>query len=231
MTSSILITGASRGIGLALARCFTAAGWRVYAGCRSPETATELAAQAQRADGRLTVHPLDVGKSAQRAAMAAAVGPGLDVLVNNAGVWGQLPSEFGNTDADAWQRGFATNTIAPMLMMEAFADSLGASARPRIVNVTSRMGSIADNSSGGSYAYRASKAALNAITRSAAIDLGKRGIIVVCAHPGWVRTAMGGDAAPLDVAQSADGLFRLTERLGPADSGAFFNVDGTHLDW
>lgn len=227
----VLITGASRGIGLALAERFLAGGWRVFAACRAPERAAELAALAERAGGALSVHPLEVTRADQREALREAVGSKLDVLMNNAGTWGQLPSEFGDTGREAWLQGFDTNVIAAMQMMETFAGALAASGRGRILNVTSRMGSIADNDSGGCYAYRAAKAALNAVTRSAALDLRPRGIAVACVHPGWVRTQMGGASAPLAPAESAAGLVALAGALTVDGAGRFYNHDGGELPW
>ncbi|MCC7411714.1 MAG: SDR family oxidoreductase [Gammaproteobacteria bacterium] len=232
MNGTVLVTGAGRGLGLGFVRSFDADGWRVYATCRTPEAASELARLAAASNGRVSVLPLDVTNAAQIRAVAAIAGAEpLDILVNSAGTWGQEHSRFGTTDSEAWLQAFRVNTIAPLKLMEALVDGLAASRRRLVFNVSSRMGSIADNDAGGGYTYRSSKAALNAVVRSAAIDLAGRGIVVVAVHPGWVRTAMGGPSASLSVSDSVARMRALMDRIGPADSGCFFHCDGYALPW
>lgn len=228
MSATVLITGAGRGIGLALAREYLEAGWRVYACARSPEKAPALNALAAAAQGRLSVHPLDVTDARHIAVLA---GTPLDVLINNAGVYGGQRQGFGETDEQAWLDCLRTNLIAPMKMMEALVEQVAASERRIMACLSSKMGSMAENRSGGAYLYCSSKAALNAVVASAAIGLAPRGIIAVALHPGWVRTDMGGPEAPLDPQQSAGRLRRLLERIGPADSGRLLDIDGRIIPW
>ncbi|SFM24572.1 Short-chain dehydrogenase [Ectothiorhodospira mobilis] len=231
MTETVLITGASRGIGLELTRQFAQAGARVIAACRHPERAPELNRLAADTQGRVSVQPLDVTQPAQVAALAAVMqGLALDILINNAGAFGPV-APFGETDEAAWIETFRINTVAPLKLMEALADSVAASERRLMVNMTSKMGSIADNRSGGLYIYRSTKAALNAVVASAAHDLRPRGITVVAQHPGWVRTDMGGPNGEISVQESATALRGIFARLGPDDSGRFIDIDGGDIPW
>jgi NAD(P)-dependent dehydrogenase (short-subunit alcohol dehydrogenase family) len=232
MTDKVLITGANRGIGLEMARQYAAEGWRVYACCRQPERAPALSRLAADTAGRLSIHPLDVTNAAQVAALPAVLGDdSLDLLINNAGIYGQDDAGFGNTDVAAWLRTFEVNAIAPLKMMEALVDAVARSRRRVMACVSSKMGSMADNRSGGSYVYRSSKAALNAVVMSAAVDLRHRGIAVVALNPGWVKTDMGGPNAEITVAESVTALRTLLDRVGPADSGRFIDVDGSTIPW
>jgi NAD(P)-dependent dehydrogenase (short-subunit alcohol dehydrogenase family) len=154
----------------------------------------------------------------------------IDLLINNAGVGGP-DDEFGKTPANDWLEVLRVNTIAPLHVVEQFIGNLEAGQRRLIVNITSKMGSIADNSSGGSYIYRTSKAALNMVAKSMAQDLRGRRMIVVVFHPGWVKTDMGGAHALIPPKVSVAGMRAKIAALTPADSGKFFNYDGQPLPW
>lgn len=232
MADSVLITGANRGIGLEFVRQFLTEGWQVYATCRQPERADALNRLAETTGARLQVQPLDVTNDRQIENLRALVGQApLDILINNAGTYGQKNGGFGATDAKAWEQAMRVNVIAVMKMMEAFADSVARSQHRIIANISSKMGSMANNGSGGSYVYRSSKAALNAITVSAARDLISRGISVVALHPGWVRTDMGGPNALIDVEQSVTGLRQVIAALSPEQSGTFLDFKGQVIPW
>lgn len=232
MTGTVLVTGAGRGLGLGFARHYAARGWRVLAGCRAPEDARDLARLAQASQGRVSVTPLDVTRAAHVANAAALVADApLDLLISNAGIWGQERSRFGATDEEAWMDAFRVNCIAPIRLLEACAGALERAPRGLAAHLTSRMGSIADNAIGGYYTYRSSKAALNAAVRSAAIDLRPRGVTAIVVHPGWVRTDMGGPGATLSVEESVGAMAALFARVTPADSGRFFHCDGSELPW
>jgi NAD(P)-dependent dehydrogenase (short-subunit alcohol dehydrogenase family) len=225
--SAILITGANRGIGLAFAGRAAADGWRVIATCRDPAKADALNALA----GDVSVHRLDVADPGAIAALGAALaGQALDILLNNAGIYGLQARSFGALDPDAWIETLRVNTLAPVLMTERFIDHLAQGRRRLVVNISSRMGST-DEAPGDYYAYRSSKAALNNATANLAVDLAGRGIAVVVFHPGWVRTAMGGSAAPLDPDQAVAEMWRVIGGLSLADSGAFFDHDGSVIPW
>ena len=154
----------------------------------------------------------------------------IDLLINNAGLL-EASSSFGKVDYDEWLEIFQVNSMAPLRLAERFVDHVAGSDLKLIVNVSSTMGSIGENDSGGSYIYRSSKAALNMVTRSLAIDLAPRGITVIAVHPGWVRTDMGGKDGRLSPEEAAADLRRLFGDLRPEDSGTFINHDGRRIGW
>jgi NAD(P)-dependent dehydrogenase (short-subunit alcohol dehydrogenase family) len=229
--SSVLITGANRGLGLEFVKQYQADGWRVYACCRKPGNATDLAALVDGSSGRVSVHALDVADHGAIDALAKELeGEALDVLLNNAGAFGDRAG-FGSSDYDTWTRMFQVNSLGPMKMAEAFVPHVERGERKVIASVTSKMGSIGDNTSGSYYIYRSTKAALNMITKSMALDLGGRGISAVVLHPGWVKTDMGGMSAPLDPPQSVSGMRKVLSGVSLETSGTFFNYDGTTIPW
>lgn len=230
MSKSILITGANRGIGLELARRFAAEGWQVEACCRNPAQADELQALAR--DSEVQVHRLDVTDAGQVRELAAALeGRPLDILLNNAGLFGPKQQGFGQTDAVQWLEVFHVNVVALQKLAEALVENLSGSTHRLIANMGSQLGSIGDNSSGGMYLYRTAKAAVSMLTRCQACDLRERGIAAVVLHPGWVRTRMGGDQAPVAPAESAQGLYDVLTRLTLEDSGRFLTFAGEELPW
>jgi NAD(P)-dependent dehydrogenase (short-subunit alcohol dehydrogenase family) len=175
---------------------------------------------------------LDVTDPASvKAAAAELDGQAIDLLLNNAGVGGARGQTVGNIDYAAWAKVLDVNTMGPLRVAEAFVDHVARSERKLIVTLTSGMGSIADNTSGGAFAYRSSKAAVNMVVRSLAIDLAPRGITCVVVNPGWVRTDMGGSHATLTPAESVKRLRDLIETLGPSQSGQFYNHDGREYPW
>ena len=225
--STVLITGANRGIGLEFARQYAEAGYRVHAACRAPGSADALAALGER----VTPHALDVTDHAGIEALAAGLkNEAIDILINNAGIYGEA-QDFGKIDYAVWERVMRVNTLAPLKMAECFLPHLEAGKMKMIASITSRMGSIAENDSGGVYIYRASKAALNAAARSLAVDLAPRAITVIVFHPGWVKTDMGGAGALIDAETSVAGMRAVIEGAGPKDSGRFFAYDGAEVPW
>jgi NAD(P)-dependent dehydrogenase (short-subunit alcohol dehydrogenase family) len=229
---STLITGANRGLGFEFARQYSADGWQVYAACRNPQSASELRRLADASDDKLQILALDViDPVSVQAAAAKLDGQTIDLLLNNAGIGGPRGQGVGNIDYEAWAKVLDVNTMGPLRVSEAFVDHVAQSERKLIVTITSGMGSLADNTSGGAYAYRSSKAAVNMVMRSLAIDLAPRGIACVVINPGWVLTDMGGPHATLTTAESVKKLRRLIETLGPGQSGKFFNYDGREYAW
>jgi NAD(P)-dependent dehydrogenase (short-subunit alcohol dehydrogenase family) len=227
-----LITGANRGLGLEFARQYLANGWQVYAACRDPESASELRRLADGSGQKLLIIGLDVTDPLSiKAAAAELAGRAIEVLLNNAGVGGVRGQTIGNIDYKAWAKVLDVNTLGPMRVAEAFVDNVARSERKLIVTIISGMGSIADNTSGGAFAYRSSKAAVNMVMRSLAIDLAPRGITCVVVNPGWVQTDMGGSPATLTPAESVTRLRRFIDTLGPGQSGRFFNYDGREYAW
>jgi NAD(P)-dependent dehydrogenase (short-subunit alcohol dehydrogenase family) len=229
---TVLVTGANRGLGLEFVRQYAADGWKVLAGCRDPGAATALGELAAAAGGRVRVLALDVTDTAGvRACAGSLAGEPVDVLVNNAGVGSPKGQRLGGLDYAAWARVLDANTLGPMRVVEAFLENVARGGERKVVTLTSAMGSIADNASGGSYAYRSSKAAVNIVMKSLSIDLAPRGITCVVVHPGWVRTDMGGPGGKLDPPESVAALRRLIAGLEPQDSGRFFNYDGKTYPW
>ncbi len=230
-TPTVLITGANRGIGLALARGYLAEGWRVHACCRQPGKAKDLKALQAGAGERVAIHRLDVTDGLKVANLSRELAEAaIDLLINNAGVSGPRGG-FGETDFDRWQPVFSVNTFAPLRVAERFVEQVARSERKLIVNISSKMGSIGANVSSDSIIYRASKTALNQVSKCLAMALAPRGITVVLFHPGWVSTDMGGPEAPVTPADSAAGIRAVIARATPGDNGRFFNYDGEELPW
>jgi NAD(P)-dependent dehydrogenase (short-subunit alcohol dehydrogenase family) len=216
---AVLITGANRGIGLEFARQFKADGWDVVATVR--ESSPELDALDVRVE-TLDMRDLDaVASFGERL-------DSLDLLIANAGTYGPRSPHTG-ADGQEWLQTFAVNTVAPYLLAQSVLPLVSRS-NGKLIAITSKMGSVDDNRSGGYIAYRSSKSALNMAWRSLAID--NRGK-VICAvlHPGWVQTRMGGRSAPTTTEQSVSGMRRVIERLGPDQSGGFFAYDGKEIPW
>ena len=234
---TVLVTGASRGIGLEFVRQYAEQGWSVLACCRNPAAA--LALQAIASAGRsICAHPLDVSDLEAIDGLAKNLrGQPIDVLINNAGLYGPRagvdhdPGQlFGHMDFAKWRQLFNVNTIAPFKMAEAFVEHVAASEQRKIVAITSRMASIAETS-GSFHAYRTTKAALNMAMASLARDLAPRGIRIGLYSPGWVRTDMGGSKAPQRVEESVHGLRQRIAELDDASSGRFLTYDGKPLPW
>jgi NAD(P)-dependent dehydrogenase (short-subunit alcohol dehydrogenase family) len=227
---TVLVTGAGRGLGLEFTRQYASDGWRVAACCRNPAAALELAKLAGETGGRVTVYALDVVDHAgiDRLSRELDATP-IDVLINNAGIGGN--QRFGQSDYDAWVQTFRVNTLGAMKMAEAFVKQVAASNEKKIVTLTSVMGSISQNDTGGMYGYRSTKAAANAIVKSMALDLNRYAILAVALHPGWVRTDMGGPRANIDPPTSVAGMRRIIAGLTREQSGHFLNYDGKELAW
>ena len=227
-----LITGANRGLGFEFSRQYLADSRRVFATCRDPAAADQLQHLAKSSGGKLTILEMDVTDSASVRNAAAEINDvAIDVIINNAGIAGVSGQRLGHIDYDSWARVFNVNTMGPLRVLEAFVDHMARGERKLVVSITSGMGSLADNTSGGSIAYRSSKAALNMVMRSAAIDLAPRGIVCVLINPGWVKTDMGGPSATLTPRESVTAMRRLIMRLGPNQSGRFYHYDGSEYPW
>ncbi|ESP94149.1 SDR family oxidoreductase [Pseudoalteromonas luteoviolacea] len=231
--ASVLITGANRGIGLALVNVYLTCGWHVLATVRNPALAIELQQlRSQQKDERLDIFPLDVTDYEQlrHLALSLADRP-IDVVINNAGLYGPKGYGFGNCDVDAWRSVMEVNAIAPAKLAEAFYPNLRLGERKIFAALSSRVGSHTENTKGGGYIYRSSKAALNSVVKSLSNDLLPEGIKTVALHPGWVKTEMGGPNALISAQESALGLKRVIDNLSDSDSGGFLSFDGSHIPW
>ncbi|NQW54286.1 MAG: SDR family oxidoreductase [Rhodospirillales bacterium] len=222
--STVLITGAARGLGLDFVKQYAAKGWKIHACARAPEALKQV-------KGDIHPHTLEVTDYAAVKALAGELkGEAIDVLICNAGISGKEATVLGAIDPVVWRETFEVNTLAPLMMAEAFADHVAASKDRKLVAISSRLGSItfANN---GRYSYRASKAALNMEWKGLSVDLASRGLICVVLHPGWVQTDMGGATATLTIEQSVPAMVKVIDGLKPADNGRFLNYDGTELPW
>jgi NAD(P)-dependent dehydrogenase (short-subunit alcohol dehydrogenase family) len=225
--STWLVTGANRGIGLELCRQLAARGDQVIATARDPERAGELRVLPVR------VESLDVVEQRSVDALGRALeadATGIDVLVNNAGLGGAEPGIV-DLDWEAVEQYFRINAIGPMRLVQALLPALRRGRERKIVQLSSNLASIGDNRSGGYYAYRSSKAALNMLNRSLALELEPERFTCVALHPGWLQTDMGGPNAPTPLADGVARFLRVIDGAGPADSGQFLAHDGRELPW
>jgi NAD(P)-dependent dehydrogenase (short-subunit alcohol dehydrogenase family) len=230
MAMRIVVTGANRGIGLELVRQLKARGDEVHACAREPEKATELRTLGVR------VHQLDVRDANSVRALKASLGDQpVDVLFNVAGVNGGPKQSIRQMTDDLELRDvmdtFDVNAVGALRVAVALLPNIRRGSAKKIVHLTSGMGSIADNGSGGYYAYRMSKAALNMASKSLAVDLKGEGIISFVINPGWVQTDMGGRGAPVTVGDSVAAILRETDKATLADSGEFLNWKGNRYPW
>jgi NAD(P)-dependent dehydrogenase (short-subunit alcohol dehydrogenase family) len=239
MAQRIVITGASRGIGLELARQHAARGDAVVATCRQPGVARDLTALAALHPKRVTVARLDVtdGDSIASAAKVAQDALGaVDVLWSNAGVYPGTPGTpvaegpVGTLRAEEGLAVLATNAVGPIVLAQAFLPLLRRGDRPRLAVLSSGYGSIAENQ-GTPYWYGASKAALNMLHRSLAFDPAAKGVTVLLLSPGWVKTDMGGPGASTEVADSVASLLSVVDAATPEQSGAFLTRRGRPIPW
>ncbi len=221
--SKVIVIGASRGIGRGLVEAYAREGWEVIATVRSDDAAAEL-----RSIEGVTALLADTSDEASLTALAATVGAPADVLIVNAGV-GATERNLAGIDVATWTQVMTVNALGPLLV----ARALGASVRDggSFLALSSLMGSIADNTGGGAYTYRMSKAALNMGLQGLAIEWKRRGIAVAALHPGWVKTEMGGAGAPVEVADSVAGLRRVIAGLVADGRAAFIDYQGKPLPW
>ena len=225
----VLITGANRGLGLEFTQQYAADGWNVIACCRHPQSALDLQALTAT-HSNVIIHPLDVADFAQIDALAMQLrDESIDVLINNAGVY--PASSFGDTNYDDWAAAFKVNSMAPLKMAQAFVQHITRSQLKKIATLSSKMGSLDDNTSGESYSYRSSKTAVNMVMKSLSIDLKPYGISVVTLHPGWVQTDMGGSNALINAQTSVSGLRKVIESLSLSTTGQFIAYDGKAIPW
>jgi NAD(P)-dependent dehydrogenase (short-subunit alcohol dehydrogenase family) len=240
--TTVLISGANRGIGLEHARQALAAGDNVVAGCREPSEADELHQLAAQYGPNLRIEALDVASGVSINTFAARLaGVPIDILINNAGIYGNpdAPSYPGGVpaqslqgmDYDLWDRIQAINVVGPFRLTAAMMPNLLAGERKLVVMMSSDLGSIGNNTLGTSHAYRSSKAALNMLTRGLAIDLKGQGVSVISMAPGWTRTALGGEGGQWSVEDSVTAQRAILTEIGSADSGQFIDLTGKIVAW
>lgn len=226
---TVLITGANRGIGLAYAQLFKAKGWKVLATTRNPDKASELKATAEK------VFDLDVGSEQSINELSKKVGDEkIDLLINNAGVY--LRTAFEDMKHQDLVHEFLVNAVGPTFTTRALMPNLLKSDKPRVINMTSRMGSIGDNTSGRSYGYRASKSALNAMTKTFSIEHPEVPVLLI--HPGYIQTDMTSGKGDMDSKQCVEKLFEIIDQFVNVPqaeckfkSGQFIHRDQYELPW
>lgn len=229
---NVLITGANRGIGLEMVKYAMQQGWRVFACCRNPHNADSLFNIAKLSNGQISVHIADMHELSTLQALSYELrNDPVDILINNAGIYGSDKNKFGSVDVESWLQAFQVNSIAPLKMVEAFSEQLHMGKRKIVACMSSKMGSMADNGYGSSYIYRSSKAALNAVVKSLSIDLKEQGVISVALHPGWVKTDMGGANAEITTDECVEQIFSHLLSLTIDDSGRFIDIDGSDIPW
>ena len=224
---TVLITGAARGLGLDFTKQYAAKGWKVLACARKPDGLKGI-------KGDIHHHALEVTDyKAVKALAAKLTDEKIDVLICNAGVGGERGSnaqDLGTLDPELWRHIFEVNTLAPLMMAEAFVEHVARSQQKKMIGISSILGSIKNNN-GGRYFYRASKTALNMEWSVLAKDVEAKGIICVALHPGWVQTDMGGPTATLTIDQSVPGMVKVIDGLKPSDNGRFLQYDRGELPW
>ena len=229
--ATILVTGANRGIGLEFLKHYLDRGEQVIGTYRDIVSSDKLIQMGEVYDSLKTL-TLDVSSDESLKYFSDQLGDiPIDIFINNAGVYGPRNSTFNNVDEKNWILVLQINAIAPLLLTQLIIDNLRKSSVKKLIYITSKMGSIDDNKSGGSYVYRSSKTALNAIVKNISIDLAREGMLVALLHPGWVRTDMGGPNGLIDTNTSVSGMIKVIDGLEQSLSGSFFNYDGTEIPW
>ena len=224
----VLITGANRGLGLALAQHYAGNGWQVIAACRQSSARLNQLAQ----ETTVRIESLDVGDETSIDNLTRQLHDvSIDVLINNAGIYGLAPAPLSDIKAEDFMRCMQVNALGPLLLSRALAQNVGRSERRVITNISSRLGSIEANDWGAWYVYGTSKTALNRLTAQLADTLSEKNITVIALHPGWVSTDMGTEKAPVTPAQSASGIYDVIDSLVFERSGSFYDYTGAPWPW
>ena len=224
-SETVLITGVSRGIGEALALRFLRLGWAVEGLGRTPPS------WVATPPGRFRMHQADLGDIASVERACDSIGE-IDLLINSAAVFGGDAFFARDFRVDALQQTLTVNLVAPCLIARRFRERLARGRRKLLIMMSTGNASLAGNTGGEMFAYRCSKSALNQAVRTMAAEWAGDGLSVVALNPGWVRTDMGGAAAPLSTGEAAEEIIRFaTERAAPTMNGCFLNTDGSSLPW
>ncbi len=235
--TTVLITGANRGLGLEFVRQYQDKNVIIHACCRNPDAANELNALADNSGGLIKVHRMEVSDPSQVSSVADALkGVSIDRLINNAGILGTIidqpgNSAFGNLDYNVWEETMRVNVLSPFRICEAFVEHVAASDEKLMVFLSTHMASITELADGGFYPYRSSKAALNLVIKGLSIDLKDRGVRTLALHPGWVKTDMGSQAAAVDIPDSIAGMKDVISGFKAPRTGEFINYDNSPIQW
>lgn len=229
---SVLVTGSARGLGYEFAKQFAEQGYRVYATCRDRRKAVKLSSIADRSEGLLTVHEMDIGDEASVCECAASIGDvPIDILLNNAGVWGGLETQvLTNMDYQNWAYELNIMLMGPFRVVQAFLENVIASDEKKIVTVSSQTAAHSYDHVVG-YSYASAKAGLNRIMTALARELEDKGVTVALLHPGWVKTEMAGDVADLEPDYAAAKILDVIKGMTKANSGQFLQWEGGVHPW
>ena len=228
---NVLITGANRGLGLGFVKKYLEKNANVLCTTRDISGSKELLECKERYPNNIEIFELDLLKENGAETLANQLnGMPIDILINNAGV-GSSNQHFEAVSSKPWLEVLKVNLIAPLIITQSLFENVKKSSARKIYFLSSQLGSIGDNTSGGMYVYRSSKTGLNQVVKSLSVDLKPKGITVVSLHPGWVKTDMGGPNAPVSIDKSIEGMIKVIERTDINDTGRFLNYDGTELSW
>ena len=228
---NVLITGANRGLGLGFVKKYLEKNANVLCTTRDISGSKELLECKERYPNNIEIFELDLLKENGAKTLANQLnGMPIDILINNAGV-GSSNQHFEAVSSKPWLEVLKVNLIAPLIITQSLIENVKMSSAKKIYFLSSQLGSIGDNTSGGMYIYRSSKTGLNQVVRSLSVDLKPKGITVVSLHPGWVKTDMGGPNAPVSIDKSIEGMTKVIDRTDIKDTGRFLNYDGKELPW
>ncbi len=232
MMKKILVTGANRGLGLELVKKFLKNNEKVICTTRNISKSKELILCKEKYNDNLEICELDLLDKESPNILSNFLGDKpIDLFINNAGVIGHSAQHFKSVSLNHWIDVLKVNLISPLLITQSIIKNVEKSSEGKIYFISSKVGSIEDNKSGGMYIYRSSKTALNQVVKSLSIDLKPLGISVISLHPGWVRTEMGGPNALISVEESVNGMIDVISNTSIINSGQFINYDGTRLPW
>ena len=229
--TNVVITGANRGLGLGFVKNYLGKNVNVVSTTRDLKSSMELLALKERFPDNLEIFELDLLKESAGDTLANFLGERpIDILINNAGI-GSTNQHFQAVSPKPWLEVLKVNLIAPLIVTQAIIDNVKKGSDKKIYFLSSQLGSIGDNTSGGMYIYRSSKTGLNQVIKSLSVDLKPQGITVVSLHPGWVKTDMGGPNAPVSIDESIEGMSQVIHTTDIRDTGRFLNYDGKELPW
>ena len=229
--TNILITGANRGLGLGFVKSFLAKNVNVICTTRNIPGSKELLECKKKYPKNLQILELDLlGENSENALSDLLSDKPIDIFINNAGV-GNSNQRFGVVSSKPWVEVLRVNLIAPLTVTQSIIENIKKGSDKKIYFLSSQLGSIEDNTSGGMYIYRSSKTALNQVVKSLSVDLKPMGITVISLHPGWVKTDMGGPNAPISIDESIKGMMKVIDATDIRNTGTFLNFDGQGLPW
>ena len=229
--TNVVITGANRGLGLGFVKNYLGKNVDVVSTTRDLKSSKELLTLKEKFPNNLEIFELDLLKESAGETLANFLGERpIDILINNAGV-GSTNQYFEAVSPKPWLEVLKVNLIAPLMITQSIINNVKKGSDKKIYFLSSQLGSIGDNASGGMYIYRSSKTGLNQVVKSLSVDLKPQGITVVSLHPGWVKTDMGGPNAPVSIDESIEGMTQVIHTTDIKDTGRFLNYDGKELPW